>query len=63
MNISVFSIDDDLSYEQEILNNGVNTVTMRIRKVRMTMEGRLLLDDSISRQMEDIISVRNDLLL
>jgi hypothetical protein len=29
----------------------------------MTMEGRLLLDDSISRQMEDIISVRNDLLL
>jgi len=63
MNISLFSIDDDLSYEQEILNNGVNSVTMRIRKVRMTMEGRLLLDDSISRQMEDIISVRNDLLL
>jgi len=63
MNISVFSVDDNLSYSQNILDDGTNTVTMRIRKVRMTMEGRLVLDSTIMRQMEDIIAVRNDLLL
>jgi type II secretory pathway pseudopilin PulG len=63
MNISVFSVDDNLSYTQNILDDGVTTVSMKIRKVRMTMEGRLVLDNTIMRQMEDIIAVRNDLLL
>jgi type II secretory pathway component PulJ len=63
MNISVFSVDDALSYTQDILDDGTNKVSMRVRKVRMIMEGRLVLDNTIMRQMEDIISVRNDLLL
>lgn len=63
MNISVFSIDDNLSYTQNILDDGANTVSMKVRKVRMNMEGELVLDSSINRQMEDIIAVRNDLLL
>jgi type IV pilus assembly protein PilW len=63
MNISVFSIDDNLSYTQNILDDGTNTVSMKVRKVRMNMEGQLVLDSTITRHMEDIIAVRNDLLL
>ena len=64
MDIFDFSVDDDLSYSQVILDDGAgNTISQRVRKVRMDIQGRLVLDNSISRQMEDIIAVRNDLLL
>lgn len=65
MDIFDFSIDDDLSYSQGILfdSDGNAIVSQRVRKVRMDIQGRLVLDNSISRQMEDIIAVRNDLLL
>ncbi|MBT8053864.1 MAG: hypothetical protein HKN57_04550 [Xanthomonadales bacterium] len=63
MDIFGFSIDDDLSYTETILNNGTSTVSQRIRKVRMDLQGRLVFDNSIQRSMEDIISVRNNLVL
>jgi len=64
MDIFNFSVDDDLSYSQVILDDGAgNTISQRVRKVRMDIQGRLVLDNTISRQMEDIIAVRNDLLL
>ena len=64
MDIFGFSIDDQLlSYNQDILNNGVTTISQRIRKVRMDLQGRLVLDNTIERSMEDIISIRNNLLL
>ena len=64
MDIFAFSIDDDLSYTQVIKDDGVNpTISQKIRKVRMDMQGRLVLDNTISRHMEDVIAVRNDLLL
>jgi prepilin peptidase dependent protein B len=65
MDIFVFSVDDlELSYTQVIKNDGVNpTISQRIRKVRMEIEGRLVLDNTIKRRMEDVIAVRNDLLL
>lgn len=63
MDIFGFSIDDNLSYTETILNNGTNTVSQRVRKVRMDLQGRLVLDNTIQRNMEDIISIRNNLLL
>ena len=64
MDIFAFSVDDILSYTQEIKNDGAgNIVSQRTRKVRMDMQGRLVLDNTITRHMEDVIAVRNDLLL
>jgi len=63
MDIFEFSVDEDLSYTVEIFNDGVNTLSQKIRKVRMNMQGRLVMDDTIVRRIEDVISVRNDLLL
>ncbi len=63
LDIFAFSVDDDLSYEETILDNGVDTVTQRVRKLRMDMQGQLVLDNSIQRHIVDVIDVRNDLLL
>jgi len=64
MDIFTFSVDENLSYTQEILNDGFgNTLSQKVRKIRMNMRGRLVLDNTIERRIEDVISVRNDLLL
>jgi len=63
MDIFAFSVDDDLSYEETILDNGTDTLTQKIRKLRMDMQGRLVLDNTVQRHIVDVIDVRNDLLL
>lgn len=67
MNISslvVTDSEDGLSYSHLIRDDGFgNTLTQRVRKVRMNIEANLVLDNSIRRSIEDIITVRNDLLL
>lgn len=67
MNIAVFSVDDLLSYDQLIqrIENDDGTFEetwQRIRKIRMDIQGRLVLDPSIQRQISDVIDVRNDFL-
>ena len=63
MDIFAFTVDDDLSYALEIFNDGTNTLSQRVRKIRMNMRGRLVVDNTIVRRIEDVIAVRNDLLL
>jgi type II secretory pathway component PulJ len=64
MDIFGFTVDDDLSYTLEILNDGSgNVLSQKVRKVRMNMSGRLVFDNDIVRRVEDVIAVRNDLLL
>jgi len=63
MDIFGFSVDDNLSYTQPVLETDEVKVSQRIRKVRMVMQGRLVLDPDITRQVEDTIAVRNDLLV
>lgn len=62
MDIFEFSVDENLSYTQEIFNDGATSLSQKVRKIRMNMQGQLVLDNTIVRRMEDVISVRNDLL-
>jgi type II secretory pathway component PulJ len=64
MNITTFTIDDSESYTEVVLEdiNG-NTLSQRVRKLRISMSGNLVMDPTIVRRVEDVISVRNDLLL
>lgn len=63
MDIFVFSVDDNLSYTQVVLDDGFgNILSEKVRKIRMNMRGRLVVDNTIVRRIEDVISVRNDLL-
>ena len=64
MDIFGFTVDENLSYTQVIQDDGFgNTTSQKVRKLRMNMRGRLVLDNTIVRRMEDVINVRNDLLL
>ena len=64
MDITEFSIDDSLSYDQVIFDDGVGTtISQRVRKLRFTLQAELVTDANISRHIEDVITVRNDLLL
>jgi len=64
MDITTFSIDDSDSYTEVVLEdiNG-NVLSQRVRKLRVSMSGNLVMDPTIVRRVEDVISVRNDLLL
>jgi hypothetical protein len=63
MDITDFLVDNRLSYDELVLDdvNG-NKITQEVRKIRISMAGELVIDRSITRHVEDIISVRNDLL-
>jgi type II secretory pathway component PulJ len=64
MDIFAFTVDANLSYTQVIQDDGAgNTLSQRVRKVRMNLQGRLTMDNTIVRRVEDVINVRNDLLL
>ena len=63
MNITAFSVDDDLSYTEVVLQSASRTVSQKVRKIRMDLQGELVMDPSINRQMQDIISVRNGQLI
>jgi prepilin-type N-terminal cleavage/methylation domain-containing protein len=63
MDIASFAVDDDLSYSDVIFDDGAGfTISQRVRKLRINMRAQLTANDSISRDIEDIISVRNDIL-
>ncbi len=64
MDITTFNVnDDDLSYTQVIFDDGVKTISQRVRKLRIQIDAQLVNAGGITRHMEDVISVRNDLLL
>ncbi len=64
MDIFVFNVDNNLSYTAQIFNDGAgNALSQRVRKIRMNMRGRLVNDTTIIRRVEDVISVRNHILL
>jgi len=63
MDIFGFAIQDDLSYIDVVQDNGPgNKLYQRVRKIHMNLQGRLVVNNAIQRQMEDTISIRNDLL-
>lgn len=63
MDVSAFQVDDDLSYTEVVFDNGAGTtISQKVRKLRINMQARLVADNSVSRSIQDVISVRNDLL-
>jgi type II secretory pathway pseudopilin PulG len=63
--ITGFDINDEPSYTEVIQTNDIGTpiLSQVSRKFRINLTGRLVLDNDIERQIEDVISVRNDILL
>ena len=49
------------TFDEDLEEEGGNTITVRTRVVRMRIAGELVLDRTISREIEDRIKLRNDL--
>jgi hypothetical protein len=67
MNVVLFNVDDQLSYDQLLrratLDDGsIFETRQKVRKISMEMQGELVLDPSIKRRITDVIDVRNDLI-
>ena len=63
MDITNFNVDTSLSYTENIFDDGTTVISQKVRKLRFTMDGQLINHNDISRRMEDVITLRNDLLL
>ncbi len=62
MEITAFSVDDDLSYTEVIWDNGFGIQKFqKVRKVRMSIDGRLMVDNSIQHSIGDVIKLRNNI--
>jgi type II secretory pathway component PulJ len=62
--ITAFIIDDDLSHSEVIWDDGQgNQAFQKVRKLRLSIAGRLVHDESIQRSIENVIKLRNNLYL
>ncbi|MGK2924569.1 MAG: PilW family protein [Lysobacterales bacterium] len=62
--ITAFTVDDGLSYDEVIWDDGAGSqLQQKVRKLRFRISGQLTADDGISRDIEDVIKLRNNLYL
>jgi type II secretory pathway component PulJ len=62
--ITAFSVDDALSYSEVIWDDGEgNQFQQKVRKLRFRISGQLTADAHITRDIEDVIKLRNNLYL
>jgi type II secretory pathway pseudopilin PulG len=62
--ITGFAVDDNLSYTEVIWDDGDgNQFFQKVRKLRLSISGQLTSDASITRQIEDVVKLRNNLYL
>jgi type IV pilus assembly protein PilW len=62
VDVTNFTVSDAESFEGSITEEGGATVTQRTRRIDVLLAGELILDDGITRQIQDTIKVRNDYL-
>ena len=62
--ITTFTVDDDQSFDEVVAVDLLgNTTTQRVRRIRMSITGRLRADAQFEETAVDTIDVRNDILL
>jgi hypothetical protein len=60
VDITQFEIDDSNSKFADLLEEGGGTLRQTMREILIQVTGELVLDDTISRHIQDTIRVRND---
>lgn len=64
ISITGFNVDDGLSYSEVIWDDGQGAqFSQRVRKLRLSISGALRTDATITRAVEDVIKLRNNLYL
>jgi len=62
VDITTFSANDDDSFSASISGEAGSTITQRTRQIELQIEGSLVRDDTITRRIEDVIKLRNDMI-
>lgn len=62
VNITEFSADDDDSFSASVTGEAGTTITQRTRQVQVQIEGNLVRDNTITRRIEDVVKLRNDMI-
>jgi prepilin peptidase dependent protein B len=62
IDVTTFTADDDDSFGASVTGSSGTTITNRTRRIHVQIEGELILDRRITRRIEDVIKVRNDLI-
>jgi len=67
VDITAFEVHEDNddpdvnSFSEKLYrSDGTEMLTLRVRQVRIEIQGELILDNSITRRIEDVVKVRND---
>lgn len=60
VDVTLFNVDDSNSFEESYTQESGVPLTQRTRQIQVQVAGRLILDNSITRRIEDTIKVRND---
>jgi type II secretory pathway component PulJ len=60
VDITLFNIDDSASITADVTEEGGSTLNQTTRQILLQIAGTLILDNGITRSMEDTIKVRND---
>lgn len=62
VDITSLVLDDSASFTGGVVQSGGTTLNQRVRRINIRIDGRLILENSITRHVEDTIRVRNDYL-
>ena len=62
IDITDFVANDDDSFSSSVAGEAGTTITQRTRQIQVQIEGELVRDSSITRRIEDVIKVRNDMI-
>lgn len=62
VDVTLFNIDDSESFVQTFPNEDGTSVTQRTRQLQLQIEGRLVRENTITRRIDDVIKLRNDVI-
>jgi type IV pilus assembly protein PilW len=62
VDITEFVVDDGASFNGCVIGEGGSTITQFTRHIQVQLRGELVRDDTITRQIDDVIKVRNDMI-
>ena len=62
VNITTFAASDAASFVASVTGEAGSTITQRTRQVSVQIEGSLIRDNTITRRIEDVIKLRNDMI-
>ena len=62
VNITTFAASDAASFSASVTGEAGSTITQRTRQISVQIEGSLIRDNTITRRIEDVIKLRNDMI-